>query len=223
MQKLVKGIHEFQNNVFRSHSDLFKQLSKGQNPEVLFITCSDSRIVPNLLTQTDPGDLFLVRNAGNIVPRFHEMKGGTAATIEYAVEALNVTDVIVCGHSQCGAMSALLAPEMLDKLPVMKGWLENAAAARRILDENYGHLEGQARYTALVEENVLVQLDNLRTHPCIASRLADARVRLHGWVYQLETGRVFSYDHDTGQFGPIEEVEVRAPESGRIRKPNRSI
>ena len=209
MQKLVKGIHEFQNNVFRSHRELFARLAKGQNPDVLLITCSDSRICPNLITQTDPGELFIVRNAGNLIPPHDAAQGGTAATIEYAVEALGVTDLIVCGHSQCGAMQALLRPESLERMPIVRAWLENAAKTKRIIAENYRHLEGNALLTAMAEENVLVQLDNLRTHPSVRSRIVGNRLRLHGWVYQIETGRVFAYDHTTGQYGPIEEVSAK--------------
>lgn len=217
MQKLVKGIHDFQSTVFPSHADLFGRLSRGQSPSVLFITCSDSRIVPNMITQTDPGDLFLIRNAGNIVPPFGAANlGGEAATIEYAIEALNVKDVIICGHSRCGAMAGLLDPASLTTLPTVADWLKNAEATRRIIRDKYQHLSGDALLTATVEENVLVQLENLRTHPAVASRIKQGKLGLHGWVYKLETGRVFAYQAVEAEFLPIEQVPAEPPPPARL-------
>ncbi len=203
MQKLVQGIHHFQANIFTSQRELFERLAQGQRPEALFITCSDSRINPNLLTQTDPGELFILRNAGNIIPPHGAANGGEGATIEFAVAALGVKDLIVCGHSLCGAMRGLLQPELLQGLPVMTSWLSHAEATRQIIREKYQDREGSALLTATVEENVLVQLENLRTHPCVAAGLAAGRVKLHGWVYKIETGQVFAYDPREGQFLPL--------------------
>jgi carbonic anhydrase len=204
MQKLIRGLHEFQSNVVAKEREFFQKLALGQKPEALFITCSDSRIQPSFITQTRPGDLFIVRNAGNIVPPYsHETGGGEAATIEYAVAALSVSDIVVCGHSHCGAMTALLEPANLEGLPLMAKWLGHAEATRRIISENYGQLEGAALLTATVEENVLVQLENLRTHPTVSARLVKGTLRLHAWVYKIETGEVFSYDPEKGQFMPL--------------------
>lgn len=201
MEKLVRGLHAFQQQCFDTNRHLFERLvQKGQSPETLFITCSDSRINPNLLTQTGPGDLFISRNAGNIVPAYGAGVCGEGATIEYAVAVLQVKDIIVCGHSHCGAMQGVLEPEKLDDLPQMKAWLSHADATRRIIKENYADREGASRLTATIEENVLVQLENLRTHPTVAARLARGDVKLHGWVYKIETGEVFSYDPTQGQF-----------------------
>jgi carbonic anhydrase len=194
MQKLIHGIHHFQNEVFVELQDLFEQLAKRQNPETLFITCSDSRIDPNLLTRSKPGDLFILRNAGNIVPAHAAGNGGEAATIEFAVTGLGVKDIIVCGHSHCGAMKGLLMPESIASLPCMSSWLKHAETTRQIILDNYGELKGEALLTATVEENVLVQLENLRTLPSVASRLKSGDVHLHGWVYKIETGEVFAYD-----------------------------
>src|SRR3989338_7292856 len=127
MEKLIRGIHTFQHDYFTSQQELFERLAKGQAPETLFITCSDSRINPNLLTQTQPGELFIIRNAGNIVPAHGSGVSGEGATIEYAVAALGVKDIIICGHSHCGAMAGLLAPESLADLPQMRNWLQHAA------------------------------------------------------------------------------------------------
>jgi carbonic anhydrase len=207
MQKLVQGIHEFQQNAFANQKRLFERLSKGQQPLALFITCSDSRINPNLITQTDPGELFIMRNAGNIVPPYGAVRGGEAATIEYAISVLKVKDVIICGHSLCGAMGAILNPSSTNELPAVREFLYHAEATARIIKENYAHItDEQARLTATVEENVLVQLENLRTHPCVAAAVMRGDLKLHGWVYKFETGQVFAYQPDQGQFLPIEEV-----------------
>lgn len=203
MQNLIRGLHDFQTNVFGPRRAFYENLARGQRPDALFITCSDSRINPNLLTQADPGELFILRNAGNIVPPYGAVVGGEAATIEFGVAALGVRDVIICGHSQCGAMKGLLEPETLGDFPAVRGFLAHAEATRRIVRENYAHLTGEARLTATVEENVLVQLENLRTHPAIAARIARGELNLHAWVYKLETGDVFSWDPEEQQYVPI--------------------
>lgn len=200
MQKLVQGLHHFQANLFSSQRELFQHLARGQAPEVLFITCSDSRVVPNLITQTDPGDLFILRNAGNIIPPHGAASGGEAATIEYAVSVLGVKDIIVCGHSHCGAMEAILDPSTVADHPAVSSWLNHAESTRRIIRENYPHLRDAALLTATVEENVLVQIENLRTHPSVAARLAGGQLHLHGWVYKIESGEVFAYDPAIGQY-----------------------
>ena len=210
MQKLIQGIHHFQSNLFSSQRELFERLAGGQRPDALFITCSDSRINQNLITQTDPGELFILRNAGNIVPPYGVSNGGEAATIEFAVAGLRIRDLIVCGHSHCGAMKGLLHPESLKDLPAMTVWLAHAEATRRIMREKYGERSGEALLTTAVEENVLVQLDNLRTHPAVASGLSRGQVKLHAWVYKIETGQVFAYDADRGQFLPVTQT-VPAP------------
>jgi carbonic anhydrase len=212
MQKLVEGIHQFQKTM-GGHEDLFRTLANGQKPLALFITCSDSRIVPNLLTQTDPGELFILRTAGNIVPPYGAVDGGEAATIEYAVSALQVQDVIVCGHSLCGAMTALLNPDQVKGLPAVAALLKHAEATRRIIQENYSHIEEpRARLMATIEENVLVQIENLKTHPCIAAALSRRSLRLHGWVYKLETGKVFAYSPEQQQFQSMTDLPQEALE-----------
>lgn len=202
MQKLVEGLHKFNTEVCKSHKDLFRSLAGGQNPEALFITCSDSRINPNLITQTQPGDLFILRNAGNIVPSYGSgaASGGEAATIEFAVASLGVKHIIVCGHTLCGAMRGLLDPSGLDDTPAVKSWLQNAEMTRRLVLENYPNVEGQARLTLTAEENVLSQIENLRTHPSVRARLARGELSLYAWVYKVETGEVFQYEHENGQF-----------------------
>lgn len=200
MQKVVDGIQHFQKRVFRQQRRLFERLADGQRPEALFITCSDSRINPNLLTQTGPGDLFILRNAGNIVPPYGMGAGGEAATIEYAVATLGVTDVIVCGHSHCGAMSAVVDPSLTRDAPAVTEWLRYAEVTRRILRENYPHLSPKDQLNVAVQENVLAQVDNLQTHPSVAARLARGALQIHAWVYLLDLGEVYAYDPTQGMF-----------------------
>ncbi len=203
MQKLVSGLHKFQSEIFQANRDLYSRLARGQKPEALFIGCSDSRVIPNLITQTGPGDLFVLRNAGNIVPPHGVAGGGEMATIEFALNALGVRHIVVCGHTQCGAMKGLLTPGALDNMPAVKAWLNYAESTRIIIKENYGHLEGDARITAMVEENVLVQIENLRTHPSVHAKLARGDLSIHGWVYKIESGDVFQYDRERGQFSAM--------------------
>jgi carbonic anhydrase len=214
MQKLVEGIHQFQNDIFGSQQSLFERLVEGQQPLALFITCSDSRIDPSLLTQTKPGELFIMRNAGNIVPPHGAVGGGEAATIEYAVSVLGVKEIVICGHSHCGAMDGLLHPRSLDELPAVRSWLSYADATRRIIRENYGHISEPAdRLTATVEENVLTQVEHLRTHPSVAVALARKQLTVHAWVYKFETGEVFSYRPAQGQYLPVQSVPAPPSEA----------
>ncbi len=203
LQKLVSGVHVFQNKVFREQQELFERLSTGQKPQTLFITCSDSRIDPNLITQTDPGDLFVLRNAGNIIPAHGMMGGGEVATIEFAVTGLQVTDIVVCGHSYCGAMNGLLHPEYLEELPAMADFLKHAEATRRIMKSKYPDLSEEERLDAAIQENVLVQIEHLQTHPAVAVALSQDALKLHGWYYDISTGDVYTYHADVAQFVPI--------------------
>ena len=148
MQRLIEGVHKFQKDVFGNYRKLFRKLSQeGQNPHTLFITCADSRIVPELFTQTEPGELFVCRNIGNVVPAYGEMLGGVSAVVEYACVALGVSDIIVCGHSDCGAMKALLDPDsaQLREMPTVRSWLRNAEAARTVVAATQPDLEGAER------------------------------------------------------------------------------
>jgi carbonic anhydrase len=209
MQKLVEGVHAFHSQYFATHRALFRRLAeRGQHPETLFITCSDSRVVPNLITSTEPGELFIVRNVGNIVPHV-TLPGGTAAAIEYAVEFLCVENVIICGHTGCGAIEAALKPEMLERMPLVKKWLAQTERLRAIVAERYAHLDGPEKLVATVEENVLVQLENLRAFPFVAERLDKGELKLSGWVFQIATGDVFEYDPAVGQFAPIGRPSIK--------------
>lgn len=218
MQKLEAGIHHFHANYFASNRELFEQLSEnGQRPETLFITCCDSRVVPTLITNAAPGELFIIRNVGNLVPTedVRVAGGGVSAAIEYAVEVLEVGNIVVCGHTQCGAIDAILHPERIQHLPFVRGWLAGSSRIPKLIEERYGALEGEARKTAAVEENVLLQLENLRGFDFLAKRLNDGRIKINGWVFQISTGLVFDYDPISGQFVPLgldeEEREGKRP------------
>ncbi len=194
MRKIIEGVHQFQTNYFSTHREMFEQLSRGQHPRILFITCSDSRIDPNLLTQTQPGELFIMRNVGNIIPPYGATTGAEGAAIEYAVEALGVKHIIVCGHSHCGAMKGLLQlGNLTEQMPLVYDWLKYAEATRRIVKENYKDYEGEELLNAAIEENVMTQIENLRTYPAVHCKLYNGQLQIHAWVYKIETGGVFVY------------------------------
>ncbi|MFE0424632.1 carbonic anhydrase [Streptomyces sp. NPDC058953] len=182
MQDLAEGVARFQRTVFPAKTELFAHLATHHTPHTLFISCSDARVVPELITGTEPGDLFVIRTAGNLVPAHSPGADGVAASIEYAVAALEVSDIVVCGHSACGAMTALAEGHDLSGAPAVASWLRHADASRA------GTTAGDV--PALVRQNVLAQLTNLATHPSVARALAEQKVTLHGWVYDIGTGRV---------------------------------
>ena len=208
MQRLIEGVHKFRTDAFGNYRKLFRKLSQeGQNPHTLFITCSDSRVLAELITQSKPGDLFVVKNVGNIVPPASVQgdTNSTAAAIEFAVETLRVSDILICGHSQCGAIKA-----MLDKKPVsqstphLRDWLRLAGPVLETLKKDYAHLhDARARETAAAEENVLFGLDNLHSYACVQDRLMDGSLRLHGWFFKIATAELFAYNPETRQFSPL--------------------
>jgi carbonic anhydrase len=201
MTRLVRGALYFQRRIFGTKESLFGRLALGQRPPELFITCSDSRINPNLLTQTEPGELFILRNAGNLVPAHGGPVGGEEATIEYAVSALKVRDIIVCGHSHCGAVQGLLNPDALKELPCVAEWLAHARGLLNGLDDE----PAESKLDRAIEANVLLQLEHLRTHPPVIAALAARKLKLHGWVYRFETGEVRAYDSIVNRFIPLSE------------------
>ena len=208
MQRLIEGVHKFRTDEFGNYRKLFRKLSReGQNPHTLFITCSDSRVLAELITQSKPGDLFVAKNVGNIVPpaSIQGDTNSTAAAIEFAVDMLQVSDVVICGHSQCGAMSALLSETPVSPAtPHLRDWLNLAAPVRETLRKNYAHLQDiRARETAAAEENVLFGLDSLHSYSCVQDRLMDGTLRLHGWFFKIATAELFAYDPETRQFSPL--------------------
>ena len=216
MQRLVDGIHRFQNESFSEEQQLFETLAKGQSPLALFITCSDSRIVPSLITQTKPGELFILRTAGNIVPPYGAVQGGEAATIEYAVDALGVSDIIVCGHSHCGAMTGLLHRDKVRTMPAVDAYLNHAEATARIVSKNYSGLSDDKTLEVCIAENVLVQLENAKTHPSVASALSAGKLKLHGWIYTFESGKIHAYDPDPGEFVELDRERPMAGGNTRM-------
>ena len=190
VEKFLGGISHFQKHVYPKHQDLFEKLALGQRPDALFITCADSRIDPCLLTQTKPGELFICRVIGNIVPPYPDAIGGVSATIEYAVGVLEVPIVIVCGHTDCGVMKGALNPDALQAYPNVTAWLRYAEVEHTDL-------------LAHTEHNVIAQLKNLRTHPSVAARLEESDLALHGWVYHIGPGTVTAYDEESKTFQPL--------------------
>lgn len=206
MEPILRGMLEFQQRVFPENEELFRRLSNGQAPKAMLITCSDSRIDPALIMGTRPGDIFIVRNAGNIVPAAESAGGGESASIEYAVRVLNVEDIILCGHTQCGAMGALIDPASVENLPCVKGWV---AQARDALERARSRAASQHDANLLqccIESNVILQLEHLRSYPFIAERLKAGNLRLHGFVYHFEKGRIDYYEAARNEFVPLQQA-----------------
>ncbi len=204
---MARGVARFQGEVYPRERSLYRKLvHDGQKPKALMISCADSRVIPEMITQCGPGELFVCRNAGNIVPPFGRTNGGVSSVIEYAVLALGVRDIIVCGHSDCGAMGALLHPEKLATMPNVAAWLHHSQAAQRIVEQTL-HCDAppDARHRALAKENVVVQINHLRTHPSVAAGIAAGKLTLHGWLFELEHGSVLAYDGDTGLFALMDD------------------
>ena len=220
ISRLVQRYTQFRNEVFPDRQELFEDLAETQNPSVLFITCADSRIVPELILQSGPGDLFVCRNAGNIVPPYGELTGGVSATIEYAVDVLQVSAVIVCGHSDCGAMKALLSPEKVQHLPSVAAWLRQAETARRVVVDHYANADSKTVVEAIVQENVVAQIEHLETHPYVSLRVRKGELEIYGWVYEIHTGQIETLDASLGRFVPLNESNlVSATHPPRLRLP----
>lgn len=207
MEKLVSGILKFQEEQFEQQKALFKTLSKGQNPEVLFITCSDSRIDPCLITQTKPGDLFIARNAGNLVPpHYSQATTDMDASIEFAMEVLKVRHIVICGHTDCGAMKGAMRPESVKHLHHVSNWLDNAAASAAKVKARYpGQELNHDQLLELIQENVVQQLKHLETHPSVAAAQGRESVLLHGWVYDIGHGSIYCYEHANRTWVPVQE------------------
>jgi carbonic anhydrase len=198
-QRIADGIARFQRDVFPSQREMFGRLSRGQQPLAMFITCADSRLVPNLITQTEPGEIFIERNPGNMVPTFSEHVGGVTAGIEYANRVLKVPLIVVCGHADCGVMKALINPATTEDMPGLQTWMQYGSAARdRTMRDCADHTEAQ-RVNRLAAENVLEQIAHLKTHPSVAARLAAGEVKVCGWMYDIGSGMIWQAD-EAGTF-----------------------
>ena len=209
MNELIGRVLRFEKDVFSNRTALYNDLaSNGQAPKALMISCADSRVAPEHVMQADPGDLFVCRNAGNIVPPFSQMNGGVSSTVEYAVQALGVRDIIVCGHSDCGAMKAVAEPGLTDDMPNVAVWLRHSDAANRVVRHAYPELTNGELVRAISLENVVAQLAHLRTHPSVATAIARGEMSLHGWFVDIHEGQVLALDGETGQFVPVREGQT---------------
>lgn len=207
MTRIIKGVFDFQKLVHSTQENLFKTLGAGQKPQALFITCSDSRISPDMLTQTKPGELFIMRNAGNIVtPAKCDHPSAEAATMEYAIKQLQVRDLILCGHAKCGAVQGLLNLGQLDKLPHVRKWLTHAEPILDYLKTEAKGLTPEETLTIAIERNVIQQLENAKSYPFVKDAIASGQLRIHGWVYHFETGTVMAYDQSKSRFVSLNEA-----------------
>lgn len=201
MINMIPRLRKFSEKIYPEHKPLFESLAEGQNPHTMLITCSDSRIDPNLVTQTEPGEIFVLRNAGNIIPPYGASKGGEEASIEFAIEGLGIQNIVVCGHSHCGAMAALAKGIDSETLPSTALWLQHAAATKRILKGKNASIDDH------IETNVLIQIQNLKTHPSVAAALRQHRLHLFGWVYHFELGTMSIYHNKHEKFIPSGELK----------------
>ncbi|MEM7687951.1 MAG: carbonic anhydrase [Pseudomonadota bacterium] len=204
MPRFVLGAMKFQREVFPEKQEMFERLAAGQNPEALFITCSDSRIETGLITQSDPGDLFICRNAGNIVPPHTNQTGGMTASIEFAVGVLRVPNIVVCGHTECGAMKGAMNRDGLGNLPHVREWLGFTQAAVDIVESIGAGMSDAEKMSLLLKQNVMLQLQHLKTHPTVAVAIAQGNLDLHGWVYDIKSGAVDAFDEGMGDWKPLD-------------------
>ena len=206
LETLLDGVRRFRREIYSQNRERYRQAaSQPQRPHTLFITCADSRIDPELLTQSGPGDIFVTRNIGNLVPAYGQMLGGVSSVIEYAVQALGVAQIVICGHTDCGAMKGLLHREKLVNMPTVNAWLQNAEAALSVVEARDSAANETAKLDRLIEENVLLQLNHLRTHPSVAGKIAQKKLAVYGWVYDIGNGHVNMYDDATGRFVTVDD------------------
>ncbi len=203
LAKIVEGIRKFQAEVYPARREMFESLKSRQQPIAMFVTCADSRVVPNLFTQTGPGDIFIERNPGNLVPHYSEFVGGVSAGVEYAMLALKVPLVVVCGHTDCGVMKSLLHDEQGHGLPAMQQWMRYASEARRRVMRDHSNAAQQEKLRLITEYNVLAQIENLKSHPSVHSRLISGEVGICGWVYDIGDGSIRAADLQTGEFKKV--------------------
>lgn len=211
MENLLKGIVEFRKTDFETHRDLFKKISEAQNPHTLFIGCSDSRVVPNIITKTMPGEIFVIRNIANIVPVYRSAESfySTTSAIEYAVQELNVENIVICGHSNCGGCAALFkSDEELNHIPHTKKWLELAHPVRQMVMNKIPDPKDTAAREWLAEQiNVVEQLKHLLTYPYVRQKFCEGKLNLIGWHYIIETGEIFGYNREQGLFELVNATE----------------
>lgn len=213
MKRLIEGFEHFRRHVFPRQRALFKQLASGQQPSTMFITCADSRVMPEMMFNTRPGELFVYRNIGNIVPPYAQHVSGVAAAIEYAVKVLAVRHMVICGHSDCGAMKALQKAELVNDMPSVAAWMKHADVARYVVEQNSNGLSQDAALVRLTRENVVGQLEHLRTLPVVAAAMARGDLGIHGWVYDIAHAELEAFDAQQGRFVTLDPGGHAFPEA----------
>ena len=200
LARIARGVAKFQTEIYPAQREMFERLKRGQEPLALFVTCADSRVNPNLVTQTDPGEIFIERNPGNVIPPYVEFVGGVTAGVEYAMLVLKVPVIVVCGHTDCGVMKALLCPEQVEGMPGVQKWMSHAFEARRRMKDEYGDGHEEEQLHRMTEYNVLGQIENLKTHPSVSARLHKGEIEIRGWVYDIGDGSIREADPESGKF-----------------------
>ena len=200
LARIAQGVAKFQAEIYPAQREMFERLRGTQDPLALFVTCADARVVPNLFTQTEPGEIFIERNPGNMVPPYVEFVGGVTAGVEYAMLGLKVPVVVVCGHTDCGVMRALLHPETVEGMPGMQKWMSHAFEARERVLREFDEAPEEERMRRMTEYNVLGQIENLKTHPSVRARLFKGEIEIRGWVYDIGDGSIREANPDTGRF-----------------------
>lgn len=203
LARIVSGVAKFQADVFPARRQEFEQMSHQQHPIATFFTCADSRILPAMLLQTKAGEIFTERTPGNIVPRYSDHVGGVTASMEYAVMVLRVPLIIICGHTDCGVMKAMLAPEQTSGMPALQTWMRHALAARERLLRDHPDASNEEKLRLITEYNVLEQLENLKTHPAVEAGMAKGELEIQGWIYDIGGGSVSVADPQSGVFHPL--------------------
>jgi len=216
VKRVLEGLTLFQKLAYPRHKDLFERLAKNQTPQAVFIACSDSRVVPNLMVQAEPGDLFIIRNAGNIVPPAGSSYGGTTASLEYAIVALGIRDVILCGHSNCGAMKGVLRPESLEGMPAVRQWVSYAELARRAAVESHPGADDETLLERIVDYNVIAQVRNILTFPFVRPLVEKNELEVYGWVYDIASGRVKGLDASGRRFVRLGGEEKGSPDERHV-------
>ncbi|HEX7816303.1 carbonic anhydrase [Dyella sp.] len=213
MKRLIQGFDTFRRDVFPQQRELFKRLADKQNPHTLFITCADSRVMPEMIFSAQPGELFVYRNIGNIVPPYAQHVSGVVAAIEYAVKVLRVAHIVICGHSDCGAMKALMNPAALQDKPSVEAWLKHADVARYVVAEHGATMTDSETLRRLTEENVVGQLEHLRTLPSVAAAIATGSLNIHGWIYDIEHADISAFDANEGRFVKLDPQSDNVPDA----------
>lgn len=211
MKKLIQGIVDFRKNLTEESRSLFAKLALGQKPDTLFIACSDSRVVPNLFASTNPGDLFVLRNIGNLVPPVTAplQDNSASAVIEFSIFSLNVSDIIVCGHSECGAMQALAKGVDTLSCPHLESWLKYGEGSLKMVRDGCAIDPSLKEHDQISQANVLQQMEHIISYPFIRERLEKKQLRVHGWWFDIAQADVYCYEKDLNQFVLIDEKEAK--------------